>query len=737
MSEENLIRTLATYRSTIYRNDYSGYCIFRVAVQDENKIKAQDKRLSGILTCVGVVPEFRLEAPLYLEGVVEKSTYGLQLHITKAEERSWDVNGLASYLCNICAGVGITTANALAEAFTENLFQVIQQENGAEILSDAVPSLSYETAVLLCETVGATYAQKAVYDEIVPYGGTWNHAVKIAKKYGINALKEIRANPYVVGMKNGMDFPSCDKYAKKVGISATDTMRIKQALVTAFKNEESRGHVYSTESEICKLAKNIVKKSAFSEAPIPSTMLLQTLATDDTFVFDYDDQGYEAIYLRWLHRAEEETANQLLRLIKHGKELNFDPSIIDWAEQNSGIKYARQQRDSFNLIKRTGVAVITGGPGTGKTTTVSGLISAYEKQNPNKIIRLCAPTGRAAQRMTESTGREAVTIHRLLDFRPFGGDTVHKNASDPIIADLIVVDEASMLDIELASIFLNAVQSGTLVLFIGDINQLPSVGPGDVLHDLIGSGVIPTVQLTEVYRQGKESPIICNSQRINEGRNSVMVHQDYHYIPMEDASAILLKTISLVASLYDPADPFGVQVLAPTHKGEAGVAMINTMLQQTLNPPIGQPEIKYGSRIYRVGDKVILLNNNYASGYFNGDIGIVRDVSSDGIDIDILGKILHLTKSEMEDLNLAYCMSIHKSQGSEFKNVIVTLPERPANMLKRNLLYTAITRAKKKVWVLAENNAYATSVASCDTGKRNSRLAQRIRKAFEDLQSED
>lgn len=730
MSEEKIIQTLGSYRKTIYRNDYTGYCIFQIVAADESKLKSQDKRLTGVLTCIGNIPEYRLDTPLYLEGTVEKTKFGYQLRVIKIEERSWDANGLAAYLCNICTGLGITTANALAEAFETTLFDVIKQENAAEILSGRISSLSYETAVLLCDTIGATSAQLAVYEEIFPLGGTWSAASKIAKKYGVNAVKELHANPYLAGMKNGMDFHACDKLAKKVGMSATDQARIKQALITSFETEQSRGHVYSTEGEICKQAHRLIRKSAYAETDIPSVMLIQGLIDDDTFVFDYDKEGMEAIYLKWLYRAEEETARQLQRLMRSSQPLEFDPDIADWAEANCGIKYAPQQRESFKLIEKTGVAVITGGPGTGKTTTVNGLIAAYEKLNPNKVIRLCAPTGRAAQRMTESTGREAVTIHRLLEFRPFGNDTVHKNAADPIIADLIVVDEASMLDIELASIFLSAVQSGTLVLFIGDINQLPSVGPGDVLHDLIDSECIPTVQLSTVYRQGSQSPIIVNSKRINEGLNCAVTDDDYHMDVLEDASTILLRTIQLVASMYDPQKPFDVQVLAPTHKGDAGVGMINTMLQDVLNPPNGQPEMKYGSRIYRVGDKVILLNNNYSVGYFNGDIGTVKDITSEGIEIEILDKTLKLTKSEMEDLNLAYCMSIHKSQGSEFPNVIVVLPEKPGNMLKRNLLYTAITRAKKRVWVLAEGNAYITAVASCDTGKRNTRLAQRIQRYF-------
>lgn len=735
MSETtNLVRTLGTYKNTIYRNDHTGFCVFRILAADEGKLKSQNKHLSAAVTCAGIVPEFRMETPLYIEGVVVQCEYGYQLQIVTAKEKSWEVSGLTSYLCNICSGIGLMTANAVAEKYTDNLFDIIDRSDAAEIMSSEIPSLSYDVAETLRETIGRTRAQKAVYEEIHQHGGTWAAASKIVDRYGANALQELRNNPHTIGLKCGLKFETCDRVAKKAGKSAADPERIKQALLTAFEQEHSRGHVYTTESEVCKTAHRIIKKSAYDEVPVPSTVLLDALAKDDTFVFDVDDDGYEGVYLRWMYRNETETARQLQRLMKNAAPLNYDESIVDWAEKSCGIKYAPQQRESFKLIQKTGVAVVTGGPGTGKTTTVNGLISAYEKLNPNKIIRLCAPTGRAAQRMTESTGREAVTIHRLLEFRPFGNDTVYKNASDPIVADLIVVDEASMLDIELARIFLSAVKDGTLVLFIGDINQLPSVGPGDVLHDLIGSGKIPTVQLTTVYRQGSQSPIIVNAKYINEGLSYVMTNEDYHTDIFENAEAILSQTIALVSSLYDPRNPFDVQVLAPTHKGEAGVAMINNTLQQILNPPNGQPEVKYGSRVYRVGDKVILLNNNYSTGYFNGDIGIVTDASTEGVDVDICGKILHLSKAEMEDLNLAYAISIHKSQGSEFKHVIVALPERPANMLKRNLLYTAITRAKKTVYVLAEGSAYTISVNAAETGKRNTRLAYRIRKAFEEIE---
>jgi len=375
---------------------------------------------------------------------------------------------------------------------------------------------------------------------------------------------------------------------------------------------------------------------------------------------------------------------------------------------------------------------VTGGPGTGKTTTINGILSAYEKQNPNKVIRLCAPTGRAAQRMTESTGREAVTIHRLLEYKPYGNEVTYKNANDKLEADLIVVDEASMLDMEFASIFFSAVPTGALVLIVGDIHQLPSVGPGDVLHDMISPGMIPTVQLTTVYRQGSHSPIIQNAIRIHQGIIAFMENEEYQTYITYSQTELARKIIACAVSMHNKNIPFETQILCPSHKGEAGVGMLNTALQSLLNPGRqGLKELKYGNTIYRSGDKVILLNNNYQNGYFNGDIGIIKDISDAGIHLNIFGSEIIIAKTEIDDLGLAYAMTIHKSQGSEFKNIIVSLPMSPKSMLKRNLLYTAITRAKKTVIVVTEKQAVSIAVKTCETGKRNSRLALRIKEEFQ------
>lgn len=370
MSEnKKLVQTLATYKNTIFRNDHTGFCVFRVLAADEGKLKSQDRRLSAMLTCAGVIPEFRAETPLYIEGTVVHCEYGYQLQVSSITEKSWEISSLTSYLCNICSGIGLVTAGAVAEKYTDNLFDIIDRSDAAELMSSEVPSLAYETATALCETIGRTRAQKAVYEEILPYGGTWLSATKIVDRYGANALSELRTNPHAIGLKCGLKFETCDRVAKKSGKNATDPERLKQALLAAFEQEHSRGHVFSTESEICKNAHRIFKKAAYNEAPVPSTMLLSMLTEDDSFVFECDDEGYEAVYLRWMYRNETETARQLQRLMQNATPLNYDEAIVDWAEQNCGIKYAPQQRESFNLIRKTGVAIVTGGPGTGKSAT--------------------------------------------------------------------------------------------------------------------------------------------------------------------------------------------------------------------------------------------------------------------------------------------------------------------------------------------------------------------------------
>lgn len=738
MSERIKVKIHGTFKKVIKRNAYNGNSTFIFEAADVIKLKEQCDCLGKSIVCFGNIPDYRPYTPLLVEGEVSKSKKGCAINCTNIQEETWDLVSAASYLEHLCSGIAEVTAMKIAKMCNGDIFGYVKNHT-VEDLSNAT-NIPIEKAAILFDNVKNTGMQREVYNLLHPHGASWSIAAKIAHKYTVAALDELRSNPYAVGIECGLPFDLVDRFAKSIGIYATDQKRLSYILDYSLLKGEQSGHTFLYTTELCKLANRLVKKSAFSEV-VPSTLLIDTLEQDDMFVIDYDSCGSEGIYSKRMYDAECDVANHIARLLASAKPLNYDDSIVEWAEKSCNIQYAPEQRRCFELIRKSGIAIVTGGPGTGKTTCINGVISAYEKLNPNAVIKLCAPTGRAAQRMTESTGRESVTIHRLLDYKPFGNEIVHKSASDPIEADLLVVDETSMLDVELASILLSAIPSGALVLFVGDINQLPSVSAGDVLRDMLVSNVIPSVALVTVYRQGLQSAIVQNANRIKNGITALLLDEDNLLLNPEtndskdfefgsfgcDKEQLQNVALNYALKLYNCKNPFETQILCPTHKGDTGVSALNKTMQELVNKKNpDSKELSYGSKVYRTGDKVVMLSNNYHIGYFNGDIGIIKEIENNEITITIGKEDIVIGPDEFEDLSLAYAMTIHKSQGSEFPNVIVVLPDEPKTMLKRNLLYTAITRAKKRVVVAGVTGAAYQSIISTDTGKRNTRLSDRI-----------
>lgn len=414
---------------------------------------------------------------------------------------------------------------------------------------------------------------------------------------------------------------------------------------------------------------------------------------------------------------------------------SFSPDLILYAARACKMNYGEQQRSAFPMVlRKKGVKILTGGPGTGKTTTILGILLAYKRMHPKDTIRLCAPTGRAAQRMAESTHMEAVTVHRLLDLKPYGDTTVCKDSSDPIDADLIVVDEMSMINIEVFDLLLEAIKTGTTLVLVGDINQLESVGAGAVLHDLLEApeSLIPRTMLTDVFRQKGDSSIISNAIRINAGITTLDERPDFQVIHTKSAEESLEQVKSLMKKLYNPEEPFSTQILCPARKGISGVENMNIALQALLNPQT--KGITYGSIKYRLNDKVMFYKNNYSIssyegeiGLYNGDIGKIVKVSESGLTVNVRNSHYEITRDLMDNLGLSYAMTIHKSQGSEFSCIIVVMPAEPTNMLVRNLFYTAVTRAKKKVYVIDESYAMETSIRIAKAGKRLTNLAEYLK----------
>ncbi|MBQ7818628.1 MAG: AAA family ATPase [Bacteroidales bacterium] len=724
MSESVKISTYGSYKRTISRNAYNGRTIFLVDAADIAELKHQCAFLGKTFLCIGIIPEYKVHTPLHIEGYVKSNEKGYSVECESVVEQTWDLLSASSYIEHICSGITPLLAEKIAKLCKGDIFGYIKCHSPEQLSAEA--QLPIEKAAALYDSIRNTGMQREVFALLHPHGATWANATKIVSRYGVGSIDQIKSNPYAVGVECSIDYSICDRFAKENNFSATDERRIKHTLHTALMLSRNSGNTFAYTSDACRLANRVVKKSAYKES-IPSTLLINTIQNDQSFVLDYSDEGDEGIYSISMYNAEKDTAYHIARLMANKIKLPYSEEVIDMCEKDFGITYAPEQKKCFSLLKQSGVAIVTGGPGTGKSTVINGLITAYKKLNPEKIIKLCAPTGRAAQRMSECTNVEATTIHRLLEYKPFGNEITHKSASDPIEADLIVVDETSMIDIELSSIFFSAIRSGSLVLFIGDINQLPSVGAGDVLRDMLTSEMIPTVQLRTVYRQGLKSPIVQNAIRIQNGVSVFIENEEYKNICVDD-DMIKPCVLTQVMSSYNPLKPFDTQVLCPTHKGDAGVAELNKLMQNILNPPNSQKkEIRYGSRVYRVGDKIVMLSNNYNTGYYNGDIGTVLDIdANNNVIVKISDKAIILTSEDLEDMNLAYAMTIHKSQGSEFANVIVTLPSANSSMLKRNLIYTAITRAKKTVVVIAGKTAISQAVSNTDFGNRNSRLSQRI-----------
>ncbi len=678
-------------------------------------------RRSEPVTIVGNLAALNVGESVRAQGRwVNHKQFGRQFSVERFESvLPRTVVGIKKYLgSGLIKGIGETFADRIVEKFGDQTLEVIDHFSGK---LREVEGIGPERARRIKE---AWTAQRGVRDIMIflqGHGVGSAHAAKIFKQYGEHAIAVVRENPYRLAKDiTGIGFRTADGIADKLGIATDSIHRLKAGVVHTLERATDEGHTCLPRQELIEAACELLDAEI---APVEDAISLLALA-GDVVVED------EWIYLAGLCRAERGVATKINELRAGKVELpaiDLDKALT-WVQQQTGVELAAAQQQAIRSALTSKISVITGGPGVGKTTIVNSIVKILQAKKCQ--VLLAAPTGRAAKRMSEATGVPAQTIHRLLKYKPQEG-FVH-NERRPLEGDLIILDETSMLDIPLAYHLLKAIPASASIVFVGDVDQLPSVGPGNFLRDLIESGIVPVVRLTEIFRQAKDSFIITNAHRVNEGQLPELAapnEGDFFFIE-EDVPEKVLATIKELVSERVPRK-FGldVQVLTPMHKGVCGTENLNRELQATLNPT--GPSLQRYGRTYRVGDRVMQIRNNYDKDVFNGDLGRIKrlDLVEQELIVEMDGREIHYDFTDTDELMPAYAISVHKSQGNEYPAVIVPLLTQHFVLLQRNLLYTAITRGKKLVILVGSKKALAIAVRNNKTAARFSRLRERLTKS--------
>ncbi len=722
-------RPLAEVRGTLERitfhNPENGYTVARLLPEG-----ARD-----VVTVLGnfsspVVGEF-----LRCEGIwTRHPEWGQQMQVKRYEAiRPASIYGIERYLgSGMVKGVGPVMAKRIIEKFGADSLEVIEKRP-RELLG--VPGIGEKT---LDKIITAWYEQRAIRNVMLflqGHGVSPAFAVKIFKTYGSDSIAIVERNPYQLATDIwGIGFRSADKIAMNLGFLPNDPLRIEAGLVYVMTQAvETGGNAFLTRQELAKHAEAILATSEIDSA-LTALIGRGQLVREESGLFG---EVEEAIYTPSLYSVECAIGKRLRYLASRPVETGMtDLQFGQWLKSllaKNNTKLSEEQGAAVERCLKSRVAVMTGGPGTGKTTTTRAVVAAFH--GLEKRVLLASPTGRAAKRLAEVTGADASTIHRMLVYDP-GTRSFKHGPETPLPCDVLIVDESSMLDMLLANAVLRAVSETAQIILVGDVDQLPSVGPGNILRDIIDSGTVPVARLTQVFRQAAESTIITNAHAVNQGHMPALPSpkdpdRDFAFIEAEEPDDVANKIVAIVArSLpkrgYAPTD---IQVLVPMQKGTAGAIYLNQRLQEQLNPPAPyKPEVARGPRLFRVGDRVIQLRNNYDKGVFNGDIGTVTGIVAEEsqLSVKMADQEVVYDYSDLDELGLAYCLTIHKSQGSEFPVAVIAVHSQHHALLQRNLLYTAITRAKKFAVVVGNKRAIGTAVRNDKQAARHTRLKERL-----------
>lgn len=687
------------------------------------------------ITIVGKLVEISEGMPITVVGqwVVDRK-YGRQLRVSFAHPRTpKTVIGIERFLgSGLIPGIGPSFAKRIVEKFGKDTLDVI--EKSPHRLTE-VPGIGTQRARQLADAVAAQRHVQEVMVFLQGHGVTMASAARIVKKYGKDAINVVRANPYRLAREVwGIGFRTADSIADKLGIARDANERLEAGLLYALETSIDDGHMHLPDDELVAAAAELLQIGADKLPPRLGALEAQGLVVREVL----GNRG-PCSALPDQHAAEVESA-QILAELAASPARSFPLDIgaaIHAFESVTGIELATQQRRAIEAALRDRCVVITGGPGVGKTTIVKAIV--HLARLGHRRVSLAAPTGRAAKRLSEATSAEAMTIHRLLEFLPHEGG-FQRDRKNPLEADLLVVDEASMIDAQLFRAVLAALRPGAQLVLVGDIDQLPSVGAGAVLADVIDSGAATVIRLTEIFRQAAASKIVVSAHRINRGElpelETTGDRSDFYFISREDPEAARATIVELVAERIPARFGFDavadVQVLTPMHRGDLGTAAINRALQERLNPSSGGTELVRGERVFRRRDKVMQLRNDYDRNVFNGDIGVIEEIDRETgtLRVDFDGRSAIYERAELDQLVHAYAVSVHKSQGSEYAAVVIPLVTQHFMMLQRSLLYTAVTRGKKLVVLVGTRRAVQLAVNNADAKRRYTWLAERVRAAM-------
>ena len=720
-----------TVEEIVYRNDANGWTVASFRIDG-----------SGRTSAVGILPFLNAGERVILDGeITEHRDYGEQIKVNSYEIlRPETKSGVEKYLgSGLIKGIGPRTAKLIVQHFGVDTLDVMEAE--PHRLTE-IPGIGPKKAAMIAESFAMQNGMRATLIFLQGAGLTPALAMKVYKAYGDQSEAVLKKNPYRLADEiEGVGFRTADQIAQGMGFRAEAQARLESGVRYVLGEAVNRmGHMYLPAEELAQQAAGVLGVDISMVEHTVKSLLVEGKLTEEEI------EGERAVYLPKYYKVEKDTAELLMALRNNfgGVCLGVKEAgkAIDAYEKEENVALCQKQRDAVIAAVTRGLTIVTGGPGTGKTTSINCILKLLDGR---AAIELCAPTGRAAKRMSEATGREARTIHRLLEY---SGETdgFMKDEDDPIRADVVIVDEMSMVDIFLMRSLLRALKPDTKLILVGDADQLPRVGAGNVLRDLIASGALPVVRLDEIFRQGRESNIIVNAHRINRGEYPLIQNRDTDFFldrkeyPGPAADAVVALVEKRLPKFLGVDRLRGIQVMAPMKKGGLGVYQLNTRLQEALNPPSREKtELSRGDCIFRLGDKVMQVRNNYdlewtrgsesGEGVFNGDIGYIVKLSREDRELTVEfddGRQALYDESMLDELELSYCISVHKSQGSEFEAVVLPLLSGPQMLMTRNLLYTAVTRARKLVCIVGREDCVQRMVDNNRIMRRYSALHLRL-----------